>query len=93
MMVSILLFAVAVEVTGTDIEVCTQLVQNLFAVLDERNKAVEDIRAGSRLRGAYDDKPGGLTVERIEKKIAEIRAEMDAQQCTVKFVEQESDAQ
>ena len=86
-MLGVLLFAVAVEITGPDVELCTATAQALFAAIDQRAKAFEEAtRPSTRMNRTFSESRGGARVERYNKQIEQLRAQLDEQQCTVRFV-------
>ncbi len=87
-MFAVFLFAAAVEITGPDIELCTQTVQALFAAMDERAKVFEEeTRPSTRMNKTFSEpRGGGARVERYNKQIRKLREQLDAQQCAVRFV-------
>lgn len=87
-MFAVVLFAAAVEISGPDVELCTTTVQALFAAMDERAKAIEDAtRPSTRMNRTFSEpRGGGARVERHNKQIQQLRAQLDEQQCTVRFV-------
>ena len=91
-MFAALLFAAAVEITGPDIELCTKTVQALFAAMDERAKAYEEsTRPATRMNRTFSEpRGGGARVERYNRQIRDLREQLDQQQCSVRFVQDEA---
>ena len=86
-MFTLFLFAAAVEISGPDVALCTETVKNLFAVMDERPKAVEEAtRPSTRMNRTFTETRGGARVERYTREIEQLRERLDEQQCTVRFV-------
>jgi hypothetical protein len=83
----VFLFAAAVEISGPDVELCTDSVQALFAAMDERAKVIEDANNPStRMSRTFSESRGDAAVERYTKQIQQLREQLDEQQCTVRFV-------
>ena len=91
-MILLLFFVTAVEITGPDVAACTSTVKQLFAAMDERAKAIEDeTRPATRINRTFNEQRGGGTrVEKYNEDIRNLRAQLDEQQCTVKFVQREA---
>ena len=87
-MFTVILFAAAVEITGPDVELCTKTVQSLFAAMDARAKIIEDTtNPSTRINRTFNEKRGGgAQVEGYTKQIKQLQAQLDEQQCTVRFV-------
>ena len=68
-MFTVFLFAAAVEISGPDVELCTNTVQALFAAMDARAKAVEDAtRPSTRMNRTFSEpRGGGARVKRYTK--------------------------
>ncbi len=93
-MFAVFFLAAAVEISGPDVELCTQTVRELFAVMDERAEAInEATRPSTRMNRTFSETRGGARVERYNKEIKQLQERLDEQQCAVRFVhEEEADA-
>ena len=86
-MFTVFFLAAAIEITGPDVELCTNTVKALFAAMDERAKAVNDAtRPSTRMSRTFAETRGADRIERFTKQIQQLREQLDEQQCTVRFV-------
>ncbi len=86
-MFAVFFLAAAVEISGPDVELCTQSVRELFAVMDERAEALDEAtRPSTRMNRTFSESRGGARVERYNKEIKTLRQKLEEQQCTVRFV-------
>lgn len=91
-MIYVILFAASVEISGPDIELCTDTVQALFAAMDARAEAIEETtNPSTRMNRTFSEpRGGGAQVERYTKRIKQLQKQLDEQQCTVRFVHEET---
>ena len=86
----VFLFAAAVEISGPDVELCTDTVRALFAAMDARAKVIEDANDPStRMSRTFSESRADAAVERHTNQIQQLRGKLDEQQCTVRFVHED----